>query len=381
MTESFLSESLGEGICESRVTLIFAFRGRLAQNDFAFNHSAMSAECWGVERDDRIIFRQNHWGKGYAGRVKRGNETCRDGLLRMILLSIVLSYRQNNGASGRNDRIIFGQNHWREDMPVECSVEIRPIGQERFHAIDTVVMKHAFNIHNTLGRFCDERVYQNELVDRCKGDGLEVHREVLLRAVHQGFAKPYFIDMLVERGIIYELKTTETLSTSHQAQLINYLLLMDLNHGKLVNFRPSSVQSRFVSTRLRRSDRTSFQLVDCGWQGDDNPSLRLREILSALFSDWGTFLDVNLYREALLHFIDGPESRATSVDIEVNGRIVGTQQMCILCEGTAWHISSVRQARDAYGKHLGRLFRHTRLNRMHWINLDQRTVTFQTLKK
>ena len=31
MTESFLLESLGEGICESRVTLIFAFRGRLAQ--------------------------------------------------------------------------------------------------------------------------------------------------------------------------------------------------------------------------------------------------------------------------------------------------------------------------------------------------------------
>ena len=48
-------------------------------------------------------------------------------------------------------------------MPVECMVEVDPVGQERFHAVDRVVMRHVFGVHNALGRFCDERVYQEEL--------------------------------------------------------------------------------------------------------------------------------------------------------------------------------------------------------------------------
>lgn len=100
-------------------------------------------------------------------------------------------------------------------MPVACKVVISPVGQEQFHAVDKAVMKHAFDVHNTLGRFCDERVYQDELAHRCRADGLEVHREVLLRVSHAGFSKPYYLDMLVERGVVYELKTVEKLAPIH----------------------------------------------------------------------------------------------------------------------------------------------------------------------
>lgn len=225
-------------------------------------------------------------------------------------------------------------------MPIECGVERSPIGQERFHAVDKVVMRHIFDIHNTLGRFCDERIYQDELAQRCRASGFEAHREVLIRAVHRDFAKPYYLDMLVDRGLIYELKAVESLNTSHQKQLINYLLLADLNHGKLVNFRSGSIESRFVSTRLRRQARMAFKLAYKGLQGDENSSRNLRETLCALLSDWGVFLDVNLYKEALLHFLGGPEGGVQTVDIEVAGRIVGAQKMCILNAGTAWHLSA-----------------------------------------
>jgi hypothetical protein len=148
-----------------------------------------------------------------------------------------------------------------------------------------------------------------------------------------------------------------------------------------VNFRPGSVESRFVSTRLRRQDRMAFRLADGEWQGDDKTSQRLREILCALLADWGVFLDVNLYREALLYFLDGPEVGVQPVDIEVAGRIVGAQKMCMLNAGTAWHLSSVRQHLMSYQTHLVRLLSHTRLDRIHWINLDQRAVTLKTLNK
>jgi GxxExxY protein len=266
-------------------------------------------------------------------------------------------------------------------MPVECSVEFDPIGQERFHAVDRVVMGHAFDLHNTLGRFYDEQIYQEELAQRCRASGLDVHRELFLRMLHRGFAKPYYLDMLVDRGIIYELKAVEALNGSHQKQLINYLLLAGLRHGKLVNFRPASVESRFVSTSLQRQDRIAFRLVDGEWQGDDAASRQLRETFCALLADWGVFLDINLYKDALLHLLDGPGAGLQSVDIELAGRIVGTQKMCMLCVDTAWHLSAVREHLRSYETHLVRLLNHLRLERVHWINLDQRTVTLKTLKK
>jgi len=266
-------------------------------------------------------------------------------------------------------------------MPVECSVETSPVDQERFHVVDKAVMRHAFDIHNTLGRFCDEQVYQEELAQRCRADGFEVHREVLLRALHQGFAKAYYVDMLVERGVIYELKTVQTLTSSHQKQVINYLLLAGFNHGKLINFRPGSVESGFVSTRLRREDRNDFHMVSDAWQGDDDASRRLKETLCSLLSDWGAFLDVNLYRDALLHFLDGPGGGVQSVDIEVGGRVIGSHKMCTLNTATAWHLSAIRQNPRSYETHLVRLLKHTRLDRIHWINLDHRIVTLQTLKR
>ena len=91
--------------------------------------------------------------------------------------------------------------------------------------------------------------------------------------------------------------------------------------------------------------------------------------------------NVNLYREALLHFLDGPEGGVQPIDIEVAGRIVGAQKMCMLDAGTAWHLSAVRQHLMSYETHLVRLPSHTRLDRIHWINLDQRAVTLKTLNK
>ena len=266
-------------------------------------------------------------------------------------------------------------------MPVECNIGLDVLGQERFHAVDKAVMRHAFDIHNTMGRFWDERIYQEELAQRCRAVGFHVDREVLLRASHQGFTKPYYLDMVVERGAVYELKAVEMLNGSHQTQLINYLLLAGLNHGKLVNFRPGSVESRFVSTRLRRQDRLTLRLNDSAWQGDDEAGERMRGILCALLGDWGAFLDVNLYREALLHLLDGPEAGIRPVDVVVEGRVVGSQKMALLTARTAWHLSTLRQHSTSYETHLVRLLRHTPLDKIHWINLDQRAVTLKTLRK
>lgn len=69
-------------------------------------------------------------------------------------------------------------------------------------------------------------------------------------------------------GIVYELKAVEALTGNHERQLIHYLLLTDLSHAKLINFRQETVEFRFVSTRLDHARRSRFNIIAATWEGD-----------------------------------------------------------------------------------------------------------------
>ncbi len=265
-------------------------------------------------------------------------------------------------------------------MPIKCNIDIKPATQDQFHAMDKIVMRHAFDIHNTIGKFCNEQIYQKELCKRCK-DNFEVHSEVIIHVLHNGFTRPYFIDMLIDNSIIYELKTTHNIHSNHQKQLINYLLLTGIQHGKIINFHNSSVESRFVSTTLNHETRHNFELIDNEWHGNDKGDKQLHDILISLLEDWGAFLDIILYKEALTYFIDGPEAGIIPVDVKINNHIVGVQKMNMIDSTTAWHLSAVRDNKNFYETHLHRLLNHTLLNKIHWINFEHHKIILKTINK
>lgn len=264
-------------------------------------------------------------------------------------------------------------------MPITVDVDIVPVGQEQFHAVDRVVMGEAFGIHNSMGRFFDERVYQEEMAHCCRQCGFSADREVSVRLAHLDYEKILYLDVLVEGSVIYELKTVEALSKAHEQQLINYLLLTGLKHGKLVNFRSSSVESRFVSTTISDVDRMDFEIIEDGFGCLDETGDILKRALIKLFEDWGAFLDFRLYRDALMYLLTGSQTDPVPVDIRIDGRRVGKQKMNLLNSKTAWHISSVKRQYDSYKKHLMRLLNHTDLSQMHWINLNNHTITLTTI--
>ncbi len=265
-------------------------------------------------------------------------------------------------------------------MPIECEIEFESVSQDEFHRLDQSVMRHAFDIHNSMGRFCDERIYQDELAVRCEGSGFESLLEVEIRLTHGSFSKSYFADLLINRSVIYELKAVKTLAPSHENQLINYLLLTDTCHGKLLNLRSLSVQSRFVSSKMTRQDRMKFHLNLAGWENDDKASNDLRDRLLEIVEDWGVCLDLNAYREALLHYTSGPETGLLPVAIYSRDRIIGFQKMNLLISDTAWHITAIKSNRAAHERHVLRLLNHTRLKRLHWINLTQSEIHLRTIK-
>lgn len=170
-------------------------------------------------------------------------------------------------------------------MPIKMSKQVEPICYKEFHSIDYVVMGIVFSIHKELGRFWNEKIYQNELSYRCKKAGFEnVASEVAIDVSYKNFHKVYYIDLLINNAI-YELKTEQILNTEHEKQTINYLVLSGLTHAKLINFKPSSVQHHFVSTKVTPEKRYDFTINKKQWLNINEDSIWLKQILKDLLNE------------------------------------------------------------------------------------------------
>ena len=108
---------------------------------------------------------------------------------------------------------------------------------------------------------------------------------MVIKVSHLDFRKSFYVDLILDDAVIYELKTEQALTGKHHQQTLNYLLMLGMQHGKLINMRSNSVQSRFVSTRLTPLSRYDCTIEDLDWQGLDEDSIWLKQILISLLMD------------------------------------------------------------------------------------------------
>jgi len=266
-------------------------------------------------------------------------------------------------------------------MPIEFPGTTKPVTKDEYHGLDYRVMGQVFRIQNDLGRLFSERIYQREIAVRCREVGLEVDAEVPVHLSFGAFKKTCFIDLLVEQAVVYELKAVEALHEKHRCQALNYLFLTGLGFGKLVNMASASVQHEFVTTSLTPNDRFDFAVQDDEWKDLDGDGSWLRESFQRLVEDWGLFLDVNLYREALCCLRGGEEKCVAPVAVCAGGRMLGWEPMDVLNPVTAFRVTALRDGAGAYEPHLKKLLGNTALDAIQWINLSGHEVTFKTLLK
>ncbi len=87
-------------------------------------------------------------------------------------------------------------------MPVEPCINIKSISEEEFHTLDYEVMGLAFSIHHELGRLWNEKIYQNELANRCLNTGFKnVQTEVGIDVSFQDFKKTFYIDLILNNSV------------------------------------------------------------------------------------------------------------------------------------------------------------------------------------
>jgi GxxExxY protein len=242
-------------------------------------------------------------------------------------------------------------------------------------------MGHAFASQNTLGRLCEEDAYQRDVRARLLTDGFQsVDIEVPVSVTHADFAKVYSLDLVADDAV-YELKTAAALISEHQAQLLNYLLLLGIPRGKLINFRPPKVQGRIHATSLTPENRHRFQIDSNRWRDRSDQCVVLREMLQELLEDWGAFLDFELHTQALTHFCGGESQVIQRLPLTRDGISLGTQRFHVHFPGIAFRVTAVTESADAVETHLRRLLALTELHALQWINLNHSDIQLVTIAK
>lgn len=100
------------------------------------------------------------------------------------------------------------------------------------------VIGAAIEVHRNLGPGLLESAYENCLCHELFLRGVKFQRQIPLNIEYKGIEveAAYRIDILVEGSLVLELKTVETLSPIHHAQLLTYLRLSGISTGLLINF-------------------------------------------------------------------------------------------------------------------------------------------------
>ncbi len=263
-------------------------------------------------------------------------------------------------------------------MPIEIDVPLHAVSQSEFGKVAYEVVGHAFAIHKQLGRNFDESVYRSTLKHVL---GPRARDEVCIKLTHSGFEKRYFVDLVVDSGCPFELKVASGLHDRHRGQLIQYLMLTGLHHGKLINFGGEQVAHEFVNCHETPAHRRSFRVNLDRWSLESSPARDFQTIILDLLHDWGTGLDTGLYREAITHLLGGPERVRCPIEALWHGDVIGKQNADLVAPSTAFQVTCLRKEVPSYDNHLYRFLTSTDLERLFWANIVSGEVTFTLLSK
>ncbi|MCU0708187.1 MAG: GxxExxY protein [Pirellula sp.] len=262
-------------------------------------------------------------------------------------------------------------------MPITTSVPVRHCSQEEFGNVAYEVVHHALEVHTELGRIFHESIYRSTLNQLF---GRRAIQEFEICLTHRGFRKELYIDLLVDLGCPFELKAASSLIDAHQSQLIQYLMLTGLSHGKLINFGAERVEHRFVNCHETSEHRRNFQIDRIAWN-DYGPTDSLEQIVVPLLRDWGTGLSRSLYREAVIALAGGDEQCNQFTETYWQGQRTGRQPVSLINHGVAFEITCKKKDLDHYESHLRRFLSNTDLQSILWVNITSGSLRLQRIKR
>lgn len=127
------------------------------------------------------------------------------------------------------------------------------VSQDELNTISYKIIGLAIEVHKQLGPGLLESAYKECLYYEIVNAGLAVERQKILPIIYKDIKLDhgYRIDLLIENKIVIELKTVETFTDVHFAQILTYLKLGEYPLGLLINFHSKILKNnikRFINT-------------------------------------------------------------------------------------------------------------------------------------
>ncbi|WP_336690537.1 MULTISPECIES: GxxExxY protein [unclassified Chryseobacterium] len=104
--------------------------------------------------------------------------------------------------------------------------------------VSKVIFDAGLKVHRRLGAGLLESAYEECLYYELQKSGLLIEKQKPMPLIYDDIKLDigYRIDLLVERKVVVEIKSVESLNEIHIAQVLTYLKLSNCKLGLLINF-------------------------------------------------------------------------------------------------------------------------------------------------
>jgi GxxExxY protein len=110
------------------------------------------------------------------------------------------------------------------------------------------ILDSAFKVHTVLGPGLLESVYEAAMEIELKKSGMSVEKQVPVAVMYEGVKLEvgFRADLVIEQKVLVELKSVQTISLLFKKIITNYLKLIPLKLGYLINFNESQLKNGIV---------------------------------------------------------------------------------------------------------------------------------------
>lgn len=125
---------------------------------------------------------------------------------------------------------------------------------DHINQLSRQIFDAAVHVHTILGPGLLEKTYEECLFFTLQKRGLKVQKQLALPIIFEELIveDAYRIDILVEDMIILELKSCETITSLHMAQLFTYLKLTEKPLGMILNFNTKLMKDGIKRVAMTR---------------------------------------------------------------------------------------------------------------------------------
>ena len=113
------------------------------------------------------------------------------------------------------------------------------------NGISRIVFDCALKIHKELGPGLLESAYEHCMYHELLKSGLLIEKQKPLPLIYENTKLEigYRVDLIIEEKLIIEIKSVDSLTDIHLAQILTYLKLSDCKLGMLINFNVTLIKN------------------------------------------------------------------------------------------------------------------------------------------